>query len=79
MDETVVISCEDDKGLCDSAIKAGISVVSDSCIYIIFQYLTTAPKSFMDETVVIACEDDKGFCDSAIKAGIPVVSAHVLL
>ena len=28
MDETVVIACEDDKGLCDSAIKAGIPVVS---------------------------------------------------
>ena len=34
MDETVVISCEDDKGLCDAAIKAGIPVVSDSCIYV---------------------------------------------
>ena len=28
MDKTVVIACEDDKGFCDSAIKAGISVVS---------------------------------------------------
>ena len=79
MDEAVVISCEDDKGLCDSAIKARIPVVSDSCIIVIFQYLTTAPKSFMDETFVISCEDDKGFCDSAIKAGISVVSTHVFI
>ena len=64
--------------MCDASIKAGISVVSDSCIYVIFQYLTTAPKSYIDETVVISCEDDKGLCDAAIKAGIPVVSGSCI-
>ena len=31
-DQTVVISCEEDKAACDSAIKAGIPIVSSEFI-----------------------------------------------
>ncbi len=47
--------------------------------FIIFQFLSSMPRSKDDRVFVISCEEDRSVCKKPLAAGVPVVSAEVLL